>query len=254
MHNYIKVDENHLAIKYMLKHVDFKAKDVLEIGCGDGRMSFQVAQYAKSLIGIDPDIDEISLARKNMDNQNVINTKFQVGSLEDININANEFDIVLFSLSLCCIRNTDNALKDKIELLHEVWRILKPGGILINQMYSMRFHITNPEAIIQYILTGNDIHLTTYIGAERSDAALKYVTMIEKKFKFVAEEIYPIDWYLKGREGAIRQYVGSEEYEKLDAKTKSAIDEVIDTCVTSNGEFLEKGYDTLTIVEKAVIQ
>lgn len=252
MRNYIKVDENNLAIIKMLKHVDFKGKQVLEIGCGDGRMSFQIAQYAESLIGIDPDNDELNLAQENMNDLNITNTKFHVGGLEDMNFSDNEFDIVLFSLSLCCIRNTENALQDKLELLHDVWRILKPEGILINQMYSMRFHITNPEALIQYILTGDDIHLTTYIGAERSDAALKYATMIEKKFKFFAEEIYPIDWYLNGREGAIDQYVGSEEYEKLDDNIKLKIDQVIDDTITASGEFHEYGYDTLTIVKKIV--
>ncbi|MCE7734379.1 MAG: class I SAM-dependent methyltransferase [Candidatus Heimdallarchaeota archaeon] len=230
--------------------MDFKGKHVLEIGCGDGRMSFQVAQHTESLIGIDPDHEEIKLAQENMENLNVVSATFHVGSLEEMNFDDNEFDIVLFSLSLCCIRNTENALKDKRELLHDVWRILNPGGILINQMYSMRFHLTNPEALIMYILTGDDIHLTTYVGAERSDAALTYATMIEKKFKFVAEEIYPVDWYLNGRLGAINQYVGLDEYEKLDEETKRKIDEIIEGCLTVDGEYLEKGYDSLTIVEK----
>lgn len=250
MQNYIKVDEHNLAIKKMLEHVDFKGKHVLDIGCGDGRMSFQVAKYSKSIFGIDPDPEEINLAKENSQIQNIENVKFQVGSLEDLDFKEDTFDVVLFSLSLCCISNTENAFADKLELVYDVWKILKPGGLLINQMYSMRFHFTNPESIILYILTGDDIHLTTYVGAERSYAALKYATSIEKKFKFIAEEIYPIEWYLNGRKGAINQFVGLEEYEKLDTDTQSKIDKVIDSCVTTDGEILEKGYDTLTIVKK----
>lgn len=250
MQNYLKVDENKLAIQKMLQHVDFDGKHVLEIGCGDGRISFQVAEHAKSLIGIDLDVDQINLAKENAKILQIENIDFQIGALEDLKLADNSFDIVLFSLSLCCIRNTENALEDKLALLHDVWKILKPGGVLINQLYNMRFHFTNPESIILYILTGDDIHLTTYVGAERSYAALKYATLIEKKFKFIAEEIYPIDWYLNGKDGAIDQFVGLDEYEKLDEDTKRKIDEVIDSCITLNGDYLEKGYDSLTIVEK----
>ncbi|MHA2249455.1 MAG: class I SAM-dependent methyltransferase [Candidatus Kariarchaeaceae archaeon] len=250
MQNYIKVDEENLAIRMMLKYIDFEGKDVLDIGCGDGRMSLQVSQYAKSVLGIDPDVEEVKLANDNSQSQNIENVKFLVGSAEEMDFEESSFDIILFSLSLCCIYNTENPFRDKLELIHNVWKLLKPGGILINQMYCMRVAFTNPLSIIEYILTGNDIRLTTDVEAERSYAALKYATLIEKKFKFVGEEVYPIDWYLNGREGAIKQYVGLEEYEKLDEDTQSKIDEVIDSSLTADGEFLEKGYDALTIVKR----
>ncbi len=252
MKNYIKVDEDNLAIQNILKHVDFNGKHVLDIGCGDGRMTFQVAKLAKSIIAIDIDVDEIVKAKETMKIQGIQNVNFHVGSLEELNLRNNSFDVVLFSLSLCCIYNTENALKDKLTLIHEVWEKLKPNGILINQLYNMRFHFTNPESIILFILTGEDIHLTTYVGAERSYAALKYATLIEKKFNFIAEEIYPVDWYLNGRQGVIDQYIGLDEYEKLDEDIKLKIDDIIDSCITEDGEFLEKGYDSLTIVRKNV--
>lgn len=250
MRNYIKVDENKTAIHNMLKHVNFETKNVLEIGCGDGRMSFQISKHAKSIVGIDPDDNEINKAMVIMQSKQIQNVTLKVGSLEDFDFKPQSYDIVLFSLSLCCIRNTENALKDKLALLNDVWKLLKPRGILINQLYSMRFHFTNPESLILYILSGDDIHLTTYVGAERSYAALKYATYIDKKFKFIAEEHYLIDWYLNGREGAIDQYVGQEEYEKLDKETKIKIDEIIDSCLTPDGKYMEKGYESLTIVEK----
>lgn len=254
MKNYIKIDEGNLAFQNMLKHVDFDGKHVLDIGCGDGRMTFQVAKYARSIIAIDIDLDEINKAKENMKILGIQNVNFHVGSLEELNLKDNSIDVVLFSLSLCCIYNTENALEDKLALIHKVWKKLKPSGILINQLYNMRFHFTNPESIILFILKGEDIHLTTYIGAERSYAALKYATLIEKKFNFIAEEIYPVDWYLNGRQGLIDQYIGLDEYEKLDENTKLKIEDVIDTCVTEDGEFLEKGYDSLTIVRKNISQ
>ncbi|MCH8907382.1 MAG: class I SAM-dependent methyltransferase [Candidatus Heimdallarchaeota archaeon] len=250
MKNYIDVDEHNLAIQNMLKHVDFEDKQVLDIGCGDGRMSFKIAQYAKSVIGIDPDVEEIKLAEESQKTENMMNLKFHAGTLEDMDFGDNTFDIIVFSLSLCCIANTDNPFRDKLELIHDVWKLLKPSGILVNQLYNMRFDFNNPGSMIWYLLSGEDIHLSTYVRAERSTAALKYATLVENKFKFIAEEVYPIDWYLNGREGAINEFVGLEEYEKLDGETKLKIDEVINKCITKNGDLLEKGDDVLTIVQK----
>ncbi|KKM17305.1 hypothetical protein LCGC14_1677130, partial [marine sediment metagenome] len=106
MKNYIKVDEGNLAIQNMRKYVDFEGKYVLDIGCGDGRISFQVARYAESIIAIDPEIEEINFARDDMESRNISNIKFKVGTLDEMNFHEDTFDVVLFSLSLCCIRNT----------------------------------------------------------------------------------------------------------------------------------------------------
>ena len=35
--------------------VDFAGKDVIEIGCGDGRMTWRYASVTASVLGIDPD-------------------------------------------------------------------------------------------------------------------------------------------------------------------------------------------------------
>jgi len=41
---------------------DLSGKRVLEVGCGDGRMTLRYAERAAQVIGIDPDGDKISQA------------------------------------------------------------------------------------------------------------------------------------------------------------------------------------------------
>ena len=45
---------------------DFTAKIVLEIGSGDGRLTWRYADRARQVIGIEPNADKTSLAEKNM--------------------------------------------------------------------------------------------------------------------------------------------------------------------------------------------
>ncbi len=48
------------------KFVNFKGKNVLEIGCGYGRLTYEFADIAKKVVAIDSDADEIKQAKKNL--------------------------------------------------------------------------------------------------------------------------------------------------------------------------------------------
>lgn len=44
--------------------VDFSGRHILEVGCGDGRLTWQYARQARSVKGIDPDRERIDDARR----------------------------------------------------------------------------------------------------------------------------------------------------------------------------------------------
>ena len=44
---------------------DIKGKDVLEVGCGDGRLTWRYAHIANTVTGIDPNASRIESAKKN---------------------------------------------------------------------------------------------------------------------------------------------------------------------------------------------
>ncbi len=48
--------------KYLHKFADFTGKRVLEIGCGEGRLTWQYAKGTQTTVGIDPDLDALRIA------------------------------------------------------------------------------------------------------------------------------------------------------------------------------------------------
>ena len=49
--------------KHLHERVDFSGARVLEIGCGDGRLTWKYAASADATFGFDPDFDELRIAR-----------------------------------------------------------------------------------------------------------------------------------------------------------------------------------------------
>ena len=75
-------------------------KRVLEIGCGEGRLTLQVAPLAGSVVALDPDPTSIKIARRGAATDGVTNVFFHVGSAQRMRFGGGPFDIALFSWSL----------------------------------------------------------------------------------------------------------------------------------------------------------
>lgn len=80
--------------------VDFSGKDVLEIGCGDGRLTQRFAAEARSVLGVDLDADGIALARALLPEPLRSNVTFQVADVTSAALPASAFDVVVFAWSL----------------------------------------------------------------------------------------------------------------------------------------------------------
>ena len=79
--------------------VDFRGKDVIDIGCGDGRTTRQIALTAASVLGVDPDADAIARARDAArDEANGIT--FMAADAVTLDLPPAGFDVVVFSRSL----------------------------------------------------------------------------------------------------------------------------------------------------------
>jgi len=75
--------------------VELNGKSLLEIGCGDGRLTALLVGKADAITAIDPDESSIEAARTN-----ISGVYFRVGSGEELDFADGAFDIVLFSYSL----------------------------------------------------------------------------------------------------------------------------------------------------------
>jgi ubiquinone/menaquinone biosynthesis C-methylase UbiE len=59
-------DPEETETRHLKQAVDLAGKDVLEIGCGDGRLTWRYAHTARGVTGIDPDADALMTARTDL--------------------------------------------------------------------------------------------------------------------------------------------------------------------------------------------
>ena len=82
------------------RFASLRNKRVLEIGCGDGRLTFQYAPRASSVVAIDPDRPSIDEALFQQRESGASNIDFRLGSIERLPKPGAPFDVALFSWSL----------------------------------------------------------------------------------------------------------------------------------------------------------
>ena len=80
--------------------VDFRGKDVLEIGCGDGRMTWRYADAAASVVAFDPDEPSIAAAREETPEPLKAKVAFRVAGMMDIDLADATYDVGLVSWSI----------------------------------------------------------------------------------------------------------------------------------------------------------
>ncbi len=78
---------------------ELRQLNVLEIGCGDGRVTWLYAGSAGAVLGIDPDADGIRQAREQRPPELADRVRFQNVSFEAFD-SRQRFDRILFSWSL----------------------------------------------------------------------------------------------------------------------------------------------------------
>ncbi len=80
--------------------VDFSGKDVLEIGCGSGRMTWMYADEASSVLAIDLDEPEIAAARKQLPAGLAPKVSFQVADATTAPLEPECYDMVVLAWSI----------------------------------------------------------------------------------------------------------------------------------------------------------
>ena len=79
---------------------DFTDARVLEVGCGDGRLTLGIAEQAASVFAFDPDEQAVERARDALPTQLADRVTYKVGSATELEIPRSAYDIVVFSWSL----------------------------------------------------------------------------------------------------------------------------------------------------------
>jgi ubiquinone/menaquinone biosynthesis C-methylase UbiE len=73
---------------------------VLELGCGDGRLTLGIAEDAAHVLAFDPDGEAVERARRSLPAELAERVTYEVASGKQIEIAPHSFDLVVFSWSL----------------------------------------------------------------------------------------------------------------------------------------------------------
>ena len=77
----------------------FSGQRVLEIGCGDGRLTWLYADQAAHVVALDPNADDIALAIQNCPPHLRERVEFRTGTIQEYE-SPETFDLALLSWSL----------------------------------------------------------------------------------------------------------------------------------------------------------
>ncbi len=79
---------------------DLSEADVLEVGCGDGRLTWRYARHAKRVLAIDPDRNAIAVARDDLPPELRERVELRATGLEELFVRDGRFDIAILAWSL----------------------------------------------------------------------------------------------------------------------------------------------------------
>ena len=88
----------HLAALRRL--ADFAGKTVLELGCGDGRLTVGIAPDAARVLAFHPDAEAVERARRALPAADRDRVEYRVASGTAVDVEPGSFDLALFSWSL----------------------------------------------------------------------------------------------------------------------------------------------------------
>jgi len=189
-------------IDEIMKDIDVKDKSILDIGCGCGGAAFHLLKKynAKSVEGIDPEFLVIKEAKELAKKNNLENvTFFKQITPGPLKYNDETFDVVFSKEAFLHI-------PDKKKLLQDVYRILKPGGLIIVSDW-MRIDDGPPSQQMQEYIDAEGLDMLM-CSLEKYKELLNLTNFTEIKIKDRNE------WYLEKAKKELEEIQGPL-YEKV---------------------------------------
>jgi ubiquinone/menaquinone biosynthesis C-methylase UbiE len=94
------IDPDGVEIVTIKELVDLRGLNIVEIGCGGGRLTFECGREAASVLAFDSEEGEIEKARAETPDALRQRMRFEVADAAQLELPKGEFDLALFSWSL----------------------------------------------------------------------------------------------------------------------------------------------------------
>lgn len=133
---------------------------ILDIGCGDGRTTYELSRHAKSVVGIDSIERAVNFARILGGREN---TQYYVMDMDDLDFfEDNSFD------AITCLEVIEHIAPHKVKkFLEEVVRLLKPDGLfIVSSINGARRKKPNPHHHKEYTIQGLKEMVQPYFKVE----------------------------------------------------------------------------------------
>jgi 2-polyprenyl-6-hydroxyphenyl methylase/3-demethylubiquinone-9 3-methyltransferase len=127
LYNPFRVGYAKKIIEYVIK-IETGKIHVLEVGCGGGILSEEIAKLGFKITGIDPAISSLNAAIQHSKRAN-LDIKYEVASGENLPFQPGSFDVVL-----CC--DVLEHVQDLPAVVSEISRVLKNGGVFIYDTFN----------------------------------------------------------------------------------------------------------------------
>lgn len=116
---------DHTPYRWLARAISGPVRTVLDLGCGSGPMSRELAAQGRTVIGIDNSPAELKLARERGPGPWVL------GDIRRLPFADNSIDAVTSAVGLVVVPNLQ-------DVLSEVARVLRPGGVLASIAPALR--------------------------------------------------------------------------------------------------------------------
>ena len=93
----LRVDPEQNEVRALKGVTDWHRKRVLEIGCGNGRLTRRLAQLGATVYASDPDVQLIRTARRDLPQRFAKRIHYEVGQAGQVDHPSESFDVVVFA-------------------------------------------------------------------------------------------------------------------------------------------------------------
>lgn len=97
---HLQKDPEHNETRHLRDFADFAGKRVLEVGCGEGRLTWRYASASSLTLGLDPDRNALRVARMDCPSNLAKRVHFINAHAEHIPFRKETFDIAILAWSL----------------------------------------------------------------------------------------------------------------------------------------------------------